>query len=429
MKLFKSMWIVIAGVLIFALCSAGDNDEMLIVTVSDPISPGIAEFLEDALQKASDQRSVAIVIQLDTPGGLVESMRKIVQAIYACQVPVIVYVTPSGARAASAGVMITMAADVAVMAPGTNIGAAHPVAAGGKGIEKTMAEKVINDMVAFSKGIAKRRGRNEQWVEKAIRHSVSVTADEALDKNIIDVVAKDLDDLIKQIQGRTIQGKGSLKLAGVRRTHLKENLRTKILKTISDPNVVYILFMIGLAGIYFELSHPGAILPGVAGAIALILAFYAMQALPINTTGVLLILLALIFFILELKVTSFGMLSVAGIACLFLGSMMLFKEAGQHFKLALSVVLPTVILVSAFFIIVAMMVIRAHNLRPRTGAEGLIGQVGVVKQTGARQGKVLVNGELWRADFQEPVSTGQKVTVETVTGLVVSVKPYKQHDV
>jgi membrane-bound serine protease (ClpP class) len=421
MKSFLALLLVSATVWMSPVSAQADEPELLILSVSDPISPGVAEFVNDGLQLASKTHAAGIIIMLDTPGGLAESMRKIVQAIFACKVPVIVYVTPSGARAASAGVMITMAADIAAMAPGTNIGAAHPVGAGGQDIGKTMAEKAVNDLVAFAKGIANRRGRNAQWAEEAVRESVSVTAAEALEKNIIDVVAKNLDDLIDQIEGRTVKDKGILHLAGVRRTLIKEGLRTKILKTVSDPNIAYILLMIGLAGLYFELANPGSVLPGVVGGIALILAFFSLQALPVNAAGIMLILLAIVFFILELKVTSYGMLSLAGVLSLVLGSMMLFKGAGPQFQLAWKVLLPTVLLVSGFFVGIVLVVVRAHTRKARTGADGLVDEVGVVKQVQGQEGKVLVHGELWRAVFEEAVAVGDKVRVLSVKDLVVTV--------
>jgi membrane-bound serine protease (ClpP class) len=410
-----------AAVFMSVNLSAADKQELLILRVSDPISPGIAEFVTDGLQLASETGAAGIVIALDTPGGLVESMRRIVQAIYACKVPVIVYVSPSGARAASAGVMITIAADIAAMAPGTNIGAAHPVGTGGQDIGKTMEEKAVNDLVAFAKGIANRRGRNAKWVEKAVRESVSVTAGEALKANVIDLIAKDLDDLIAQVEGRTIKGKGTLHLAGVRRTLIEESLRIKILKAISDPNIAYVLLMIGIAGLYFELATPGTVLPGVVGGIALILAFFSLQALPVNVAGILLILLAIIFFILELKVTSYGMLSFAGVLSLVLGSMMLFKGAGPQYQVALHVLLPTVLLVSGFFVGVVILVVRAHTRKIRTGADGLVDEVGMVKQVQGQAGKVLVHGELWRAKFSDPVSVGDKVRIKAVEDLVLIV--------
>jgi membrane-bound serine protease (ClpP class) len=260
--------------------------DIYIVKVADAISPGIAEFVDNSITRAEKEEAACIIIELDTPGGLAESMRIIVQSILGSTIPVVVYVSPSGARAASAGVMITMAADVAAMAPGTNIGAAHPVGAGGQDIGGTMSEKVINDMVAQAKSVAEKRGRNQKWVEQAIRESVSVTASEALKENIIDLIAKDTDDLIRQLNGRNIPGKGVLHLDNAAKVVIKPGMRTQILRTISNPNIAYILLMIGLAGLYFELSHPGAIFPGVIGGISLVLAFFALQTLPVNYAGI-----------------------------------------------------------------------------------------------------------------------------------------------
>ena len=347
-------------VLLFAGMSFAGSGEIIIIPVSDAIGPGIADFVTRSIARADDQKAACVVIELDTPGGLAEAMREIVMSIYAAETPVVVYVSPSGARAASAGVMITMAADIAAMAPGTNIGAAHPVASGGKDIGGVMSEKVTNDMAAYVKSIAEKRGRNAEWAEKAVRESLSVTENEALEGNIIDIVAADMDDLVRQIDGYTVEGKGDLQVSGAQRTRLKESIRTKILKTISDPNIAYILMMIGLAGLYFELSHPGAIFPGVVGGIAIILAFFSFQTLPVNYAGVLLILLAIIFFIMEMKVASYGLLSVAGVTSFLLGSLMLFDGTTPEMELSLSVLLPTVILVSGFFVMVAGLVFKTQ---------------------------------------------------------------------
>jgi membrane-bound serine protease (ClpP class) len=341
-------------------------------------------------------------------------------------VPVVVFVYPGGARAASAGVMITMAADVAAMAPGTNIGAAHPVGAGGKDIDGTMSEKVINDMVAQAKSVAEKRGRNAKWVEDAIRESVSVTETEALKENIIDLIATDTDDLIKQLNGREIKGRGILKLDNVKKVTIKETLRTKILKTISDPNIAYILMMIGLAGLYFEFSHPGSIFPGVIGAIALILAFFAMQTLPVNYAGILLIVLAIIFFIMEMKIISYGLLSVAGVVSLLLGSLMLFKGDGPDMKLSLQVLLPTIILISGFFVAVAGLVFRAQISKPTTGSTGLVGEIGVVKKALTPEGKVFVHGELWNARAKDPIDKDAKVRIVQVVNLILEVESADQ---
>jgi len=335
---------------------------------------------------------------------------------------VVVYVSPSGARAASAGVMITMAADVAAMAPGTNIGAAHPVGAGGRDIDGKMSEKVINDMVAQAKSVAEKRGRNAKWVEDAIRESVSVTETEALKENIIDLIAKDTEDLIKQLNGREIKDRGILKLDEVNKIVLEETLRTKILKTISDPNIAYILMMIGLAGLYFELSHPGAIFPGVIGGISLILAFFALQTLPVNYAGILLIVLAIIFFIMEMKITSYGLLSIAGIFSLLLGSLMLFEGDTPDTKLSLQVLLPTVIVISVFFAAVAGLVFRAQMSKPVTGSGGMVGEIGIVQKALTPEGKVFVHGELWNARAKEPLDEHVKVRVVKVVNLILEVE-------
>jgi membrane-bound serine protease (ClpP class) len=414
-------FIILSANFVFA-----DKSEVYIIQVADAISPGSAEFIKSGIKTAEENEAACLIIELDTPGGLAESMRIIVQNILASRVPVVVFVSPSGARAASAGVMITMAADVAAMAPGTNIGAAHPVGAGGKDIDGKMSEKVINDMVAQAKSVAEKKGRNAKWVEDAIRESVSVTETEALKDNIIDLIAKDTDDLIQQLNGREIKDKGVLKLDDVKKVVLEETLRTKILKTISNPNIAYILMMIGLAGLYFELSHPGAIFPGVIGGISLILAFFALQTLPVNYAGILLIVLAIIFFIMEMKITSYGLLSVAGVVSLLLGSLMLFEDSTPDMKLSMQILLPTLIVISGFFVAVASLVFRAQLSKPSTGSAGLLGEIGVVKKALTPEGKVFVHGELWKARAKEPLDEDVKVRVVKVVNLILEVEPVEE---
>lgn len=403
--------------------SSAGQDEMLLIQISDAITPGISDFIVSALEQASKKNAAGIIIQLDTPGGLSESMREIVIAILGCQVPVIVYVAPSGARAASAGVMITIAADIAAMAPGTNIGAAHPVNIGSQPMDDKISEKVVNDMVAHGKSVAEKRGRNVEWVEKAIRESISATESEAMKAGVIDLVATDLDDLLKQINGRIVKNKGTLHLDKVKIKKIEEGLRTKILKVISNPNIAYILMMIGLAGLYFELAHPGAILPGVVGSIAIILAFFSFQTLPVNYAGILLIILSLVFFILEIKITSYGMLSVAGIITLVLGSLMLYDKEQTGMSVSLKILLPTILLISGFFIVVAGLVVKTFRSKSRTGAEGLVGEVGVVKKTLSPKGKVFVHGELWNAVSDVPIHEGKRVEVVSLENLELIVKP------
>ncbi|MBC8247513.1 MAG: nodulation protein NfeD [Deltaproteobacteria bacterium] len=406
----------------YRMAVAADRSVYLI-TVSDAISPGTADYIKSGIQKASDAGATCIIIELDTPGGLAESMRHIVMAIYASKIPVVVYVSPSGARAASAGVMITLAGDIAAMAPATNIGAASPVGLGGKQINKTMSKKIINDMVAFTKGIAKKRGRNMTWAEKAVRESVSVTETEALKLNIIDIIATDIDDLIRQMNGREIKEKGVLDLNRVQKIRIKETLRTKVLKTISNPNIAYILLLIGLAGLYFEFSHPGAIFPGVLGGISLVLAFFALQTLPVNYAGVILIILAIIFFIMEMKISSYGLLSVAGIVSLLLGSIMLFDSGDSGMRVSWHVLIPTLVLISGFFVFVAGLVFKAQVTTPRTGAAGIVGEVGIVKKAIMPDGKIMIRGELWKAIAKEPIPEGTRVRVLNLENLVLEVEP------
>jgi membrane-bound serine protease (ClpP class) len=399
-------------------CAKG---EVVIIELEGAINPGTATFLTRGLEDAERGDSTLVIVRLDTPGGLASSMRTMVKAILNSPVPVVVYVAPQGAGAASAGVMVTVAAHVAAMAPGTNIGAAHPVGAGGRDIEKTMSDKVVNDMASYGRGIAQDKGKNAEWVEKAIRESVSITAEEAVERKVIDLVATDVDDLLKRLDGREItlqKGKVVLKTKDLVKRHYQPGFRDKILKTISDPNIAYILMMIGLAGLYFELSHPGAIFPGVIGAISLILAFYSFQTLPVNYAGLLLIVLAIILFIAEVKIASYGMLSLGGVVSLTLGSIMLFEDLGVSLKL----MMPTIVLIAGFFIVVSTLAFRAYRSRPKGGMEGLMGEMGLVKKPIDPEGLIFVHGELWRAISKERIDVGERVEVEGAEGLVLKVK-------
>ncbi|MBN2062467.1 MAG: nodulation protein NfeD [Deltaproteobacteria bacterium] len=403
------------------LSEAMAANEVVIIDLEGPISPGTSTFLIRGLKSAEENNSVLAIIRLDTPGGLASSMRDMVKAIMNSRIPVVVYVSPKGAGAASAGVMVTVAAHVAAMAPSTNIGAAHPVNVGGKDIEKTMSEKVVNDMASYGRGIAQEKGKNAEWVETAIRESVSITAEEALKMNVIDLVAKDVDELLQMLNGREINlpsGKIILRTEGLRKTYYNPGFRDRVLETISNPNIAYILMIVGIAGLYFEFSHPGAILPGVIGAISLILAFFSFQALPVNYAGLLLIALSIIFFIAEVKITSYGILSIGGVISLTLGSIMLFEDVGVSLRL----MAPTIILVASFFIVVSSLAFRAYRIKPRGGREGLVGETGDVKKDIDPEGLVFVHGELWRAVSREKIFSGEKVEVEDVHGLVLKVR-------
>ncbi len=389
------------------------------------VNPGLAEFIVDGLKEAEKQNAEALIIELDTPGGLDSSMRQIVQAISGARLPVVVYISPSGARAASAGVFITLAAEVAAMAPGTNIGAAHPVSIGMSKMDKTMEKKVLNDFVAYGRALAEERGRNPDWMEKAIRQSVSIPANEALKLKVVDLLADNLTDLLTKINGRRVVVQGKpwvLKTAGAPVQRIPESLRYRILKYVADPNIAFILLMIGLAGIYFELAHPGVVLPGVIGALCLLLAFFAFQTLPINFIGILLILLAFVFFILEFKITSYGLLSLAGVVSLFLGAVMLFRGEGPGMSISWGVLIPTVLTVSLFFIIVAGIVFRSHLRRTMTGAAGMVGEHGVAITAISPEGQVFVHGEYWHAVSDEAIAPQDPVEILEVIGLKLKVR-------
>jgi membrane-bound serine protease (ClpP class) len=401
-----------------------------VITIASSINPPVAEFITRAIAKAEKDKAAALVMQLDTPGGLDTAMRTIVQGLLNTTVPVIVFVSPSGARAASAGVLIVLAADLAVMAPGTNIGAAHPVNIGGKDIDKTMIQKVEKDMVAYARSIADQRKRNADWAESAVLKSESITAEKALELKVIDLIAQDLPDLLQKAEGREITTSKQPKIIrtkGHPLVPIKENIRDRILRTISDPNLAYILMMIGTMGIFFELIHPGGIFPGVIGAICLILAFFAMQTLPVNYAGVMLIFLSIVFFIAEVKVISHGLLTVAGIVSLTLGSLMLFKTGEGQMGLSLQVLITTVLVISAFFILVISLAVRAYRAKTRTGEKGIIAEAGRVKEriSPDRTGKVFVHGEIWNAQADEVLEPGQAVEVTGIENLILKVKGKK----
>lgn len=415
------------AILIFMLfpalqCSASSG-EIHVIHASGPVSPPMAGFVCENLNDAETSKANCCIIELDTPGGLAEPMREIVMCILASKIPVVVYVSPSGARAASAGVMITMAADVAAMAPGTNIGAAHPVGIGGKDLPETMTEKIINDMVANAKSVAEKRGRNAEWVEKAIKESVSVTETQALEKNIINLTARDLNDLLEKLDGMAIPDKGTIKTKDAVLIFAKETIRDKILKIIGSPNWAFVFLMLGLAGLYFEFTNPGAILPGVIGGLCLILAAYSFSLLPVNYVGVLLIIAAAVLFVLETQIPSHGALSIGGVVCLALGAVMLFDYKASGIRVAWSVLIPSIIMTSAFFVTVAWLVAKSHMKQPRTGEDGMIGKTGkVIAAASLQKGKVMIHAEIWNAVFSGNLSPGDEIVVKAIDGLVLTVE-------
>jgi len=404
-----------------------EKEPVYTIEVDGIINPATAKFIVDSIDEATQQGAQCLIIQLDTPGGLMESMRIIVKKELASTIPIIVYVAPSGARAASAGVFVTMAANIAVMAPGTHIGAAHPVTLGGGEAKesKTMTEKIVNDTVAFIKNIAKVRGRNTDWAEKAVVKSVSITDEEAVKLNVVDFIAPDVPTLLAKIDGKVVKLDGvtrTLHTKGVQAKPIQMSWREKLLEIISNPTIAYILLMLGIYGIFFELSSPGAILPGVVGGIFLILAFYALQMLPVNYAGLALILFAIILFIAEVKVVSHGLLAVGGVISLFLGSMMLFRSPVEYMRVSLSVIIPAVLVSAAFFIFAVTRAINARLKKPTTGMEGLIGEVGIASTSIAPEGKVSIHGEFWNATSDQNIEKGEKVQVAGVRNLKLNVK-------
>jgi membrane-bound serine protease (ClpP class) len=394
------------------------------IEVDGDINPATGKFIIDSIDEATKQNAQCLVIQLDTPGGALESTRLIVKRMLTSSIPIIVYVSPTGARAGSAGVFITMAANVAVMAPGTHIGAAHPVTLEGK-VDKTMMEKIVNDTVAFIKNIAKTRGRNVDWAEKAVRKSVSITEDEAVKLNVVDFVMRDFQTLLTDLDGKVIKFDGvtrTLHTKGVQPHRIEMTWSQKLLAIISHPQIVLYLLMLASLGIFFELSNPGAILPGVVGGISLLLSLYVLQVLSINYAGLALILFAFILFIAEIKVMSHGLLAIGGVISLFLGSIMLFNTQEAYMRLSLGVIIPTVLVTSAFFIFAMTMAIRARLRKPTTGMEGLIGEVGIASTPIAPEGKVSIHGEFWNVVSDQNIEEGVKVQVIGVVNLRLKVK-------
>lgn len=408
---------------------AGLTGEAVIATYEGIINPVAAEYLHDAIASAQETDAHVLIIKLDTPGGLDTSMRLIVKDITNAAIPVVVFVAPSGGRAASAGVFITMAAHVAAMSPGTNIGAAHPVAMGGGEMDTTMKEKVENDSAAYIKSIAEQRGRNVAWAEDAVRKSVSVTEQEALKLKIIDLVAEDLPDLLTQLHGRRVALPGgplTMVTAGLEIRPFPMGLRLELLKALSDPNIAYLLMTIGTIGMLAELYNPGAILPGIVGAISLILAFYSLQSLPVNYAGVLLFILGIVFFVLEATVTSYGLLAIGGVVSLTLGSLMLIKSDAEFFQVSWTVIVPVIITTAAVSLFIVGMGVRALRRSPQTGAESMVGAVGVAKTALCPDGKLAIHGELWDAVSDTPVQPGGSAKVLRIEGLTLYVTPIFQ---
>lgn len=402
------------------------------IKIDGSINPSTAEYIHDAIETAFEKNAVCLIIELNTPGGLLKSTRYIVSDILTSPIPVIVYVSPSGAQAGSAGVFITLAGNIAAMAPGTNIGASHPVGMDGKQ-DSIMNEKATNDAAAFIRSISEKRNRNVQWSEDAVRKSVSITDNEALNLKVIDLIASSKDELLQKVDGievETSKGKIILDTKGYKLVNYEMNWFQKFLAIISDPNIAYILMMIGIWGIILEFYNPGGILPGVVGVICILLGLYGLHTLPLNYTGFALIVLAIILFIAEIKIVSHGMLTVGGVICLLLGSFMLIDiESGLELaEISFSVIITTVLIITFLFILLTYFVIKAHKKKIKTGEEGLIGEVGEVTYEidKVNGGVVKLKGELWNSVLDrnetENIPHGKKVKVTSVENLTLRVK-------
>lgn len=412
---------------LFLLSPALSAQKVVSMKIDGAINPVTADFIHDGIEKASREKAECLIIHLNTPGGLLKSTRVIVSDMLESRVPVIVYVSPGGAHAGSAGVFITLAANIAAMAPGTNIGAAHPVDLQGQ-IDTTMNEKVTNDAAAFIRTIAEKRNRNMEWAERAVRRSYSYTETEALNDSVIDLIAKNEQELLNMIDGRTVEvssGTKTLQTRSVTVEKYEMSLLEKILNVLSDPNIAYILLLLGMYGIMFELYSPGAILPGIVGVISLILAFYSMHSLPINYAGLALIIFAIILFILEIKIASHGLLAIGGTISLLLGSMMLIRASSSLELVSISraVIISSTAVTALFFLFVIGLGLRAQRRKVVTGIEGLIGAKGEALDTLDPVGTVRVQGETWNAEsVQGNISKGENIRVQAMKNLKLYVE-------
>lgn len=398
------------------------------------VGPITASYVTRTIQKAEDAKAEVLIFLIDTPGGLDEAMRDIIKEELNASIPIVIYVHPSGARDASAGVFITLAAHIAAMTPGTNIGAAHPVAIspGGRGgdeeqgIDETMKEKMTQDAAAYIRSIAEKKNRNVNWAEDAVRKSVSATAEEALKLGIIDFIAESVDELLEKIDGMEVELVGFTKKLNTKDAVKKEipmTWREEFLKIISNPNIAYILFILGFYGLIFEITHPGAIIPGLLGALFLVLAFFAFQTLPINYTGVGLIILGIAMFVMEVLTPTYGPLTLGGIVAMTLGSLMLLNTNVPFLQISKSIIIAAVGTTAAFFLFALGAVIKAMKRKPATGKEGLIGEIGTAEgDINSTEGKVFIHGEYWNAESSEMIKEGEKVEVLEVERLKLKVK-------
>ncbi len=388
------------------------------IVVDGVINPVAAEYIKEAIERAEEAQVELLIIEMDTPGGLMVSMHEIVKDILGADVPIAVYVSPSGSRAGSAGVFITVAAHIAAMAPGTNIGSAHPVNMGGaQDTSAVMEEKIVNDAVAHIRSVSEKRGRNPDWSEKAVRESANIAEKEALELNVIDFIVATDDSLLALVHGMKVEVLSGIRILDTKNAKIvtfEMNWRQRALDILSDPNILYILFLIGITGISLELYNPGSILPGVVGGICIILFLYSVQTIPINIAGLLLIIFSAILFLLEIKITSYGLLSIGGVISLVLGSLMLVDSPLPFLQISWKLILAATITITLFFLFAIGYAVKTFRKKPTTGKEGLIGEEGLTLEDLKPDGQIEIHGEIWKATSIEKIRKGKRVVVESV---------------
>jgi membrane-bound serine protease (ClpP class) len=447
------------------LVTAGQERQLaVILSVSDAIGPATNDYIHRGLRKAADKNASVVILQLDTPGGLDTSMREIIRDIIASPIPVIIYVSPSGARAASAGTYMIYAAHIAAMAPGTNLGAATPVQIGGfpdvtpaspekekaqgqekEGEEKkpdseettagdepppvtgdAMSRKMVNDAIAYIRSLAEMRGRNADWAEKAVREGASLSSEQALQQGVIEIIARDIDELLEKADGWRVNVNGqdiTLNTRDLVQEAIEPDWRNELLAVITNPNIAYILMLLGIYGLFFELSNPGFVLPGVIGAFCLLLALYAMQVLPVNYAGLGLIILGIAFMVAEIFAPSFGALGIGGVISFVMGSIILFDTDGSNIQVAIPVIITVTVITSAFFLVTIRLVFSAHKKPVVSGREEMLGSVGMALDNFDHDGRIHIHGETWQAKTLAPVRQGDRVRVIAIDGLILHVEP------
>jgi len=414
--------------LILVLNSSLLANNFYVLTVADAITPATSFYIKNGIDEAKEAKAKGVIISLNTPGGLLDATRDIVNHIFDSEVPVIVYVAPSGGRAGSAGVFITMASHISAMAPGTNIGAAHPVGLDGSSDTTVLGQKIENDAAAFIRSIAQKRNKNADWAERAVRNSESITEDEALSMNVIDFISINIDNLINQINGKTVKLKSGKEVTfNIKNYNLifrDKNIKEELLTMLSNPNLVYILILIGIWGIIYEFKSPGAIYPGAIGSFFLLVAGYSLQLLPINYLGIALIFLALILFILEIFVQSYALLTIGGVISFAIGSLILIDSPGDFMKISLELIVFSTIITAAFFGIIVWLGIKAQNIKKTHIASDMSGMKGYAIDSFkiGEKGKVHLNGEIWEAVSNQDIEKEDEIIVQKIDGFRLFVK-------